>query len=314
MLTSMAGVRAALFAKEIKEDLNDGKTNLNSLSIPVERIRRTQIHHGCVTNNGKENVFTKLTDEIKRIFSTPRAETVVGGFANLLNDALMRVVGVSEGIDEVFTDTMTTIDGIAVVRVDLALWCRKIKTMSLRTRVEMALSYVAVKSTVDMQRFSFNSFADAYNPLIEAELESLPFAEREKAREKYMSKALKMYNKCRNAHGSALQGAAQEPVAAAAYAPRAKGLDLSGRVDVSALLPEGEAITIEGGRPPVITPDMLPKRAFVTDAAPIPAPVPDAELDFGSVDLSSIDLDALPKKSMLAYIGPPKQPEMSEDY
>ncbi len=54
------------------------------------------------------------------------------------------------------------VDGLALVRIDVKSWIRKVTVVGITQKIESVLAFTAVKSSVDVDKISFNTFMEAY--------------------------------------------------------------------------------------------------------------------------------------------------------
>jgi hypothetical protein len=299
LLNNLAEARAALCEREIIDDLNASKTGGGSLSFPVENEMERQRHYGCVMAENKENVLTALKDRLRQAFRNPGAATMLNGLAGAFNDLFSMVTGVAEGSEDAKRGRVVTVDAIGLIRFDYAVWCRKLRVLSLKTRAEMAVSCVYVRSVVDISKISFNAFAQAFAescfPLIGLESGALSLAQRKKKMDECLDHAEALYNRL-----SGKQSAAPAQRPPRKGGEKAKPLTQKLVVPKSISLPE-----------PVVD---IPQKAFRLDSADIPINIdpldvlpPDINsLDLSSIDIPSIDFDALPEKPSYIQIDPHK--------
>lgn len=54
------------------------------------------------------------------------------------------------------------VDGLALVRIDVKSWTCKVTVVGTLKKIESVLAFTAVKSSVDVDKISFNTFMEAY--------------------------------------------------------------------------------------------------------------------------------------------------------
>ena len=73
------------------------------------------------------------------------------------------LMGSGEGVQAEHSDYFIMVDGLALVRIDVKSWIRKVTVVGITQKIESVLAFTAVKSSVDVDKISFNTFMEAYN-------------------------------------------------------------------------------------------------------------------------------------------------------
>ena len=167
LLMSLAEAKANEFEAEIKENLQTGKT-YDTLEIPIEKEIQRTIDYRAVTQNTPEDIIKNLTDALSDMISDPSGEKIIGGIGKIVNQGLTVILGAAEGTEQVSKIYCVTADYPAIVRFDFAFWCRNIVGESIKKYVEHALACVAIKSSVDVNKLSYNTFLSVYNRVLKA--------------------------------------------------------------------------------------------------------------------------------------------------
>lgn len=114
-----------------------------------------------------DNITTAVNEAING-FVQGGKEQVVGGIEKLLTVAITALFGADEGTESTTAKYYVTNEGISLVRIDLMGWKRSAKAVSLTTKIEQVSAFVLCKSTIDIERTSFDTFLDVYQGVIMA--------------------------------------------------------------------------------------------------------------------------------------------------
>ncbi len=195
LLVQLAESKANAYEQQIKDDLFRGKIlgkkeGTDTLFFPISTIKDYRKQYRCITEN---TVNTKILDTIATsitdMIDDPSGKGIVTGVAQIINTALEPILGVAKGQEQYCSATTTFIEGtglgVNIVRFDCIIWARSIQSESIRKKVQTALSCVAFKSVVDVEKLKFDDFRSVYAPILEASDEKDPLAAIQKARDIY---------------------------------------------------------------------------------------------------------------------------------
>ncbi len=195
LLVQLAASKANAFEQQLKDDLFRGKVlgkeeGTDTLFFPISTIKDFRKQYRCITEN---TVNTKILDSIANsitdMIDDPSGKGIVNGVAKIINTALEPILGVAKGQEQYCSATTTFIEGtglgVNIVRFDCIIWARSIQSESIRKKVQTALSCVAYKSVVDVEKLKFDDFRSVYAPILEASDEKEPLAAINKAKEIY---------------------------------------------------------------------------------------------------------------------------------
>ena len=88
--------------------------------------------------------------------------TVISGVGALIGAGINMLMGSGEGVQAEHSDYFIMVDGLALVRIDIKSWIRKVTVVGITQKIESVLAFTAVKSSVDVDKISFNTFMEAY--------------------------------------------------------------------------------------------------------------------------------------------------------
>ena len=95
-------------------------------------------------------------------FVTGGSENVISGVGALIGAGINMLMGSGEGVQAEHSDYFIMVDGLALVRIDVKSWIRKVTVVGITQKIESVLAFTAVKSSVDVDKISFNTFMEAY--------------------------------------------------------------------------------------------------------------------------------------------------------
>ena len=90
------------------------------------------------------------------------ADGITDGIGELVTGALSAILGSGSGTQAEFTAYYIFVDSLSIVRMDVAAWSRRIEVDGITTKIENAVAYQAIKSSVDVNKITFNTFLGAY--------------------------------------------------------------------------------------------------------------------------------------------------------
>ncbi|MEM7758646.1 MAG: hypothetical protein AAF298_11040 [Cyanobacteria bacterium P01_A01_bin.40] len=169
LLSELATQKAIQFKTDLTESLRTAGSPENR-TIPITEIIswRSESRAYVEDNSGKlsDEIKGSLTDflgvftgdsEIK-----DKATKVVDGMTRLLTTALEALLGSASGREETRSMYYVIVDGLAITRIDISVWSRKIEAKGITEYIQNAMVFQAVKSSVDVNKISFNTFLQAY--------------------------------------------------------------------------------------------------------------------------------------------------------
>jgi hypothetical protein len=159
-LAKLAESKAQFFELEVSTGLRTAGSPDNQ-TVPVEAVLNsvTQTHAYASDSAGK------IGDTVKaalKSFVTGSKTEILDGVGNLISDALTIFLGSGSASESTLKQYYVMTEGFSVVRVDLRAWYLDVEATSIKTKVQKATAFVAVKSTVDLAKIRFNTFLNLY--------------------------------------------------------------------------------------------------------------------------------------------------------
>lgn len=167
LLVSLAEAKSYKFEKDLESDLKIGKVESDSsLFIPVTHISKKMTQYRCMTSMKPNMLIDKVTTSVTDIFNKGTAESVISGAAAAVSSVIEGFSGVAAGSEQRVSVCTLALDGnpaaLSVVRTDFVIWCRKLSSVALKSKMDSALCCVAYKSTVDVPKMDFDDFRSVY--------------------------------------------------------------------------------------------------------------------------------------------------------
>lgn len=127
---------------------------------------------------GTKSIYNYLSSNYKidnfivtksgKSFVTGGSENVISGVGALIGAGINMLMGSGEGVQAEHSDYFIMVDGLALVRIDVKSWIRKVTVVGITQKIESVLAFTAVKSSVDVDKISFNTFMEAYPDFVNA--------------------------------------------------------------------------------------------------------------------------------------------------
>lgn len=160
LLFELAESKTDNFKKEIVQSLRTAGTEENP-TIPVTQVLRFQADTRAYTVEDSAKIINEATLAIKG-FIQGGAENIVNGIGNLLGTAVNALLGSGHGIQAQRDDYFVAVEGLSIVRVDVKSWVRKVEISGVTKKIDSIFAFVASKSSVDVDKITFNTFLQAY--------------------------------------------------------------------------------------------------------------------------------------------------------
>lgn len=159
-LAKLAESKAEFFELDVSTSLRTAGSQDN-LTVPVEAVLNsvTQTHAYASDSAGK--IGDVVTKALKSFCSGSKDE-IITGVGGLISDSLNVFLGSGEASTGVLKEYYVMTEGFSIVRVDLRAWYLNVEAQSIKTKIEKATAFVAVKSAVDLAKVKFNTFLNLY--------------------------------------------------------------------------------------------------------------------------------------------------------
>lgn len=167
LLVSLAEAKSYKFERDLESDLKIGKVESDStLFIPVTHISGKMTQYRCMSSISSGELIDKVTKSVTDIFKAGTAESVINGTAAVVSSVIDAFSGVAAGSEQRTSVCTLGLDGnpaaLSVVRTDFVIWCRKLSSVALKSKMDSALCCVAYKSIVDVPKMNFDDFRSVY--------------------------------------------------------------------------------------------------------------------------------------------------------
>jgi len=173
LLFELAESKTENFKKEIAQSLRTAGTEENP-TVPITQVLRYQSDTRAYTSEDSTKILTEATTAIKG-FVSGGSENIINGIGSLLSTGVNALLGSGFGIQAEREDYFVAVEGLSIIRVDVKSWIRKVEVQGISKRIESIFAFVAAKSSVNVDKISFNTFLQAY--MYQLERVKLPQAE-----------------------------------------------------------------------------------------------------------------------------------------
>ncbi|MDD4113308.1 MAG: hypothetical protein PHC56_09815 [Herbinix sp.] len=163
-LAQLADAQNEIDSKAIEISLKDGKVS-DDLKIPITKVIGQYRETHVVTKEGPSDIIDKIAGSIKSFFN-PSVEGILTGVSGILGTALNALMGTGEGMEAKKSQYMVVVEYPAIIRFDFAMWVRNTRASGLMSHCKNAISVVAYKSAVDINKLDFATFLAIYAPVL----------------------------------------------------------------------------------------------------------------------------------------------------
>lgn len=159
-LFELAEQRNKLFKKELESDLRTAGTPDNH-TIPITQILAWHNETRAYVKDDAGRLADILIGAIRK-FVAGGTDEVLSGIGELVTGALEAILGAGTATQTEMHAYYVVVEGFSIVRLDISAWSRHIEVNGWTTKIENALAFQAVKSSVDVDAITFNTFLQAY--------------------------------------------------------------------------------------------------------------------------------------------------------
>lgn len=164
--------------KEIQDTfLKDQLRTAGSVENPTIPITNTLAWHSetrAYVKNDVSKLPNVVTDAVKK-FINGGSDEIISGVGELITAGLEAILGSGSGTESSMHSYFIVVEGLSIVRFDLCAWQRRIEATGFTSIIENAMTMTAVKSSVNVDKITFNTFLQAYK----AQLEKMDFTDKE---------------------------------------------------------------------------------------------------------------------------------------
>jgi hypothetical protein len=165
LLFDLANSKTENFKKEIAQSLRTAGTEENP-TVPITQKLGEHAETRAYTTEDNTKIISEATTAIKG-FVSGGADNIINGIGNLLGTGINALLGSGTGVQAEREDYFVAVEGLSIIRIDVKSWIRKVEVQGLTTKIESIFAFVAVKSSVNVDKITFNTFLQAYKYQLE---------------------------------------------------------------------------------------------------------------------------------------------------
>jgi hypothetical protein len=165
LLFELAKSKCENFEKTILQLLRTAGTEENP-TIPISQMINSYHDIRSYVTEDSANIINVITAETKN-FITGGTDNVINGISTLLCTGINALLGAGTGVQAERKDYFIAVDGLSIIRVDIMSWMRRVDITGIKKRIDSALAFTIVKSSVDVNKITFNTFLQAYKYQLE---------------------------------------------------------------------------------------------------------------------------------------------------
>lgn len=160
LLFELAEQKKNLQEEWLKQQIRTAGTPENP-SIPITNTLAWHSETRAYVKDNAGTLVNTVTDAIKK-FIDGGAENIMNGVGELLTGGLNAILGSGTGTQAEMHSYFIVVEALSIVRFDITAWQRRIEATGITSKIENALTLTAVKSSVDVDKITFNTFLQAY--------------------------------------------------------------------------------------------------------------------------------------------------------
>lgn len=131
LLVELTKAKADQYKQTIEDSLNRARIlgkgeSTDSLYFPISSVKDSRVDYRCVAQNRPSNMVEKIAESISGMIEDNSAKSIVKGVANIINTALVPILGQSSGAEQYCATTSAFIEGsgiaVNIVRFDCIIW------------------------------------------------------------------------------------------------------------------------------------------------------------------------------------------------
>jgi len=165
LLFDLANSKTENFKKEIAQSLRTAGTDENP-TVPITQKLGEYADTRAYTIEDNTKIISEATTAIKG-FVSGGADNIINGIGNLLGTGINALLGSGTGVQAEREDYFVAVEGLSIIRIDVKSWMRKVEVQGLTKKIESIFAFVAVKSSVNVDKITFNTFLQAYKYQLE---------------------------------------------------------------------------------------------------------------------------------------------------
>lgn len=195
LLSELCEQKVAMFSEQIETDLRSAGSNENR-TVPVTEILANHAEYRAYVKQDAGKIAGEVTSAVKKFLSGGAGE-ILDGIGGLVTTGLEAIIGAGTGTQQEMKSYYIVVQQFGMVRFDVRAWSRQIEASGITSNIQTCLAIVAYKSSVDVQKLSFNSFLVLYQD----QLAKIGVPESDW--NKYLTEAEEMYKRLKGGGGQA---------------------------------------------------------------------------------------------------------------
>jgi len=165
VLFELAEQKSTLFKRDLELNLRTAGTPDNQ-TIPITQILAWHSETRAYVKDDAGKLAEVILGSIKK-FIGGGTDEILSGIGDLATAALEGILGAGSGTQAEMHSYYIVVEGLSIVRMDIAAWSRRIEATGITSKIESALAFQAAKSSVNVDAITFNTFLQAYKSQLE---------------------------------------------------------------------------------------------------------------------------------------------------
>jgi hypothetical protein len=166
VLFELAEQKSLLFKRDLENSLRTAGQTPDNQTIPITQILAWHSETRAYVKDDVGKVAEVVLGSIKK-FIGGGTDEILSGIGELATAALEGILGAGSGTQAEMHSYYVVVEGLSIVRMDISAWSRRIEATGITTKIENALAFQAVKSSVNVDAITFNTFLQAYKSQLE---------------------------------------------------------------------------------------------------------------------------------------------------
>jgi hypothetical protein len=162
LLFELADQKKSLQEEWLKNYIRTAGTKDNP-SIPITNTLAWHSETRAYVKKDSTDMVKNVSKALKQFISND----MINGVAGLLSSGINSILGSGMGVQSEMHSYYIIVDGLSIIRLDVTAWQRHIEATGITKHIENAMTFTAVKSSVDVNKISFNTFLYAYQYQLE---------------------------------------------------------------------------------------------------------------------------------------------------
>jgi hypothetical protein len=135
-------------------------------TVPITDILQWHTETRAYIEDDAAKLVGEVTGAVKKFISGGTTE-IVDGIGALLTSGLELILGSGSGSESEMRSYFVAIEGLSIIRMDVLAWQRHVEAKGFTKQIEHAMTFTASKSSVNVDKITFNTFLQAYRAQLE---------------------------------------------------------------------------------------------------------------------------------------------------